>query len=47
VALLERVTGGAPFVAVDLCEELADEDVAPDALEHIVGLLHAYHALSA
>ena len=47
VALLERVTGGAPFVAVDLCEELADEEVAPDALEHIVGLLHAYHALSA
>jgi len=27
VALLERVTGGAPFVAVDLCEELAGKGV--------------------
>jgi hypothetical protein len=45
VRLLERVAGGEPFVPGRLVAELADAEVAPDALEHILGVLAAHHAI--
>jgi hypothetical protein len=45
VETLRRVASGRRFVPADLVAELADDEVAPDALEHIVHLVHASHAL--
>jgi hypothetical protein len=47
VALLHHVAAGAPFVPAALIERLADDEVAPDALAHILETLHAHHGLLA